>query len=186
VFLDVLEHPIAAHVVLVAACDTEQPSMVTHDGPAELGNIVFEINKVLGLLVGCHIVEMNILVAPFKVVDDALICQLLLDDENVLEEVDDPLLDVEVVELRDHCLLVLQISLILVDERISLIDDVSDVVEDCTVRAHVQLGKLLRQVLVFLFLLLQLVVHVLDLDVIPLQLTNNQLLILSPTIKIKN
>jgi len=160
--------------------------MVTHDGPAELGNIVFEINKVLGLLVGCHIVEMNVLVAPFEVVDDALICQLLLDDENVLEEVDDPLLDVEVVELRDHCLLVLQISLILVDERISLIDDVSDVVEDCTVRAHVQLGKLLRQVLVFLFLLLQLVVHVLDLDVIPLQLTNNQLLILSPTIKIKN
>ena len=121
VLLDVLEHPVAAHVVLVAACNAEQPSMVTHDGPAELWNIVFEINKVLGLLVGCHIVEMNVLVAPFEVVDDALICQLLLDNENVLEEVDDALGDLmptafdcenymvdelEILRAMDYCLYV--------------------------------------------------------------------------------
>jgi len=157
--------------------------MITHNSPAKLWNIVFKIDKVLGLLVSCHIVEMNILVAPFKVVDDALIRQLILDDENILEKIYDTFLDVEVVELRNHCLLVLQIFLILVDECISLVDDVSYIVEDSRVCTHVQLGELFSQVDILFFLFLQFAVHVLDLHVVSLQLTNDQLLILSPKIK---
>lgn len=116
---------------------------------------------------------MNVLVAPLEVVNDSLICQLLLDDEDVLEEVDDPLLDVKVVELSNHCLLILQISLILVNQCIPLINDVSDVVKDGAVCAHVELGQLLGQVLVLFLLLLQFVVHVLNLNIIALQFADD-------------
>lgn len=85
----------------------------------------------------CHIVEMNILISPFKIVDDALVRQLILNNKNILEEVNNPFLDIEVVELRNHCLLVLKISFILVDESISFIDYVSYIVKDCDVLAHV-------------------------------------------------
>ena len=85
----------------------------------------------------CHIVEMNILISPFKIVDDALVRQLILNNKNILEEVNNPFLDIEVVELGNHCLLVLKISFILVDESISFIDYVSYIVKDCDVLAHV-------------------------------------------------
>ena len=67
------------------------------------------------------IVEMNIFVPPFEVVDDPFVSELFLDNEDVLEEVYDPLLDIEVVKLSNHGLLVLQILLILVDQGIPLI-----------------------------------------------------------------
>jgi hypothetical protein len=54
-----------------------------------------------------NIVEVNILIAPLKVMNNPLICQLFFDYENVLEEVDDPLLDVKVIEFGDHSLLIL-------------------------------------------------------------------------------
>ena len=75
------------------------------------------------------VVEVDIFVAPLKVVDDALIRQLLLHDEDVLEEVDDSFVDVKVVELGNHRLLVLQISLVLINQSVALVDDRSDVIE---------------------------------------------------------
>ena len=182
VLLDVLEHPVAAHVVLVATGDAEEAPVVTHHRSAELGNVVFEVDEVLGLLVRCDVVEVDVLVAPFEVVDDALVCQLLLDDENVLEEVDDSLLNIKVIELGNHGFLVLQVALVLINERIALVNHVPDVVEHGAIGAHVHLRQLVRQILVLLLLSLQLVVHVLYLDVVALKLAHNQFLVLSPAI----
>ena len=75
-----------------------------------------------------HIVEMNVLVAPFEVMDNALVSQLFLHNENVLEEIDDSLIDIEMVELSYHSFLVLQVSLICVDECVSFVDHTSDAV----------------------------------------------------------
>lgn len=72
---------------------------------------------------------MNVLVAPLKVVDNAFVSQLLLHDKEVLEEVHDALVDVEVVELSNHCLLVLEVLLVGVDEGVPLVYDRPDVVE---------------------------------------------------------
>ena len=128
--------------------------MFCDHGAAELGDVVVEVNQVFALLVGGHVVEVDVLVAPLEVVDDLLVGQLLLDDENVLKEVDDAFFDIKVVELSDHGLLVLQVSFVLVNQSISLVNHVSDVVEDCAIGADVQLGQLVCQVLVlFLFLL---------------------------------
>jgi len=142
--------------------------MVADHSSAEFWDVVLEIYQVLGLLVRCDIIEVNILVTPLEVMDDPLVCQLLLHNEDVLEEVDDPLLDVEVVELGDHRFLVLQVPLVLVDQSIPLVDHVSDVVEDSAVCAKIKLGQFVRQILIFLFFLLELVVHILDLNIIPL------------------
>ena len=89
--------------------------MIRDDCSTELGNVVFKVDQVLALFVGDDIVEVDIFVAPFEVVDDALVSQLLLHDENVLEEVNDSLIDVKMVELSYHSLLILQITLVLVD-----------------------------------------------------------------------
>ena len=115
--------------------------MVTNHSPAKLGNVVLKVNEVLRLLMSGHIVEMDVFVPPLEVVDDPLISQLLFHDENVLEKVDYPFLDVEVVELRNHSFLVFQVSFVLIDQSIALVDHVPDVVKYCTVGAHVQLGK---------------------------------------------
>ena len=76
-----------------------------------------------------NIVEMNVLVAPFEVMDNALVSQLFLHNENVLEEIDDSLIDIEMVELSYHSFLILQVSLICVDECVSFVDHTSDVVK---------------------------------------------------------
>lgn len=75
------------------------------------------------------IVEVNILVSPFKIMDDALVRQLFLYDKDVLEEIDYALIDVEMVELCDHSLLILEVSLIGVNEGISFVNHTSNVVE---------------------------------------------------------
>ena len=180
-FFNVLKHPIAADVVLVPTCYAEKPTVVAHHRPAELRDVILEINKILGLLVGGHIVEMNIFVAPFKVVDDSFIGKLLFDYENVLEEVDDPLLDVEMVELGDHRLLIFKVSLVLVDQSIPLIDDVPDVVEHRAVGTHVKLSQFLSQVLVLLLFPLKLIVHVFYLDVVALKFPHDELLVYAPS-----
>ena len=90
----------------------------------------------------CHVVEVNILVAPLKVMNDALVGELLFDDEDILEEIDDALFDVKMIELGNHRLLILEILLILVDESVALVDDVSDIVENSAVVAHVHLSQL--------------------------------------------
>lgn len=127
-----------------------------------------------------HIIEVDVLVAPLEVVDYALICQLFLYYENVLEEIDNSLLDVEMVKLRNHGFLVFQVSFVLVDQSIPLINYISDVVEDSAVCAHIELCQLLRQILVLLLLPLELIVHVLDLYEISLQLPYDQLLVNAP------
>ena len=47
--------------------------MVAHNGPAELGDVILEVNEVLRLLVSCHIVEMDILVSPLEVMYDPFV-----------------------------------------------------------------------------------------------------------------
>ena len=157
----------------MTAGDAKQAAMIADNCPAELGNIVLEVDEVLALLVRGNIVKVDVLITPLEVVDDALVRQLLLHDENVLEEVDDPLLDIKMIKLGNHRLLIFQIALVLIDQRISLIDHVPDIVKNGRIGAHVQLGKLVRQILVFFLLLLQLVVHVLYLDVVALELADN-------------
>ena len=98
-----------------------------------------------------YIVKMNIFVAPLEVVDDALVSQLLLHNKQVLEEVDDSFVDVEVVKLGDHGFLVLQILLILINQRITFIDDTSDVVKDLGISRLLQVGKRIVQGLVLSF-----------------------------------
>ena len=142
VLLNVFKHPVAAHVVLMSASDAEQAAMVADDCATELRNIVLEVDKVFALLVSCHVVEVNILVAPLKVMNDALVGELLFDDEDILEEIDDALFDVKVIELSDHGLLILEVLLVLIDESIALVNDVSDIVENSAVVAHVHLSQL--------------------------------------------
>ena len=127
-----------------------------------------------------HIVEVDVLVAPLEVVDDALVSQLLLHDESVLEKVDDALLDVEVVELGDHGFLVFQVALILVNKGVPLIDDPSNIIKHSSISAHVQAGHLVRHVLVLLLLSLQLCMHILDLDVVALKLSDDHFLVVAP------
>jgi hypothetical protein len=112
--------------------------MIAYHSSAKLGNVVLEVDQVLGLLVSHDIVEVNVLVAPFEVVDDALIRQLLLHYKDVLKELNDSLFNVEMVKLGDHRLLILGVLLVLVYQRVSFVDDVSNVVKDGAVVTDIQ------------------------------------------------
>ena len=79
--LYILQHPVAADILLHAASYAVQAAMVTDHGTAKLGNVILKVHQVLGLLVGNHIVKVDILVTPLKVVDDSLIRQFLLNYE---------------------------------------------------------------------------------------------------------
>ena len=76
---------------------------------------------------------MYVFVTPLEVVDYAFVCQLFLHDEEVLEKLYYSFIDVKVIELCDHCFLILQILFILVDQGIALIDNTSDVIENLCV-----------------------------------------------------
>ena len=115
--------------------------MVADYCSTELGDVVLEVDEVLALLVRDDVVEVNILVAPLEVVDDALVSEFLLHNEEVLEKLDNSLVDIEVVKLSDHRFLVLQVLLVCVDQRIPLIDDASDVVENLSVCVFFQVSK---------------------------------------------
>ena len=136
---NIFEHPVAADIFLHSACDAIQAPMVRHDCATELRNVVFEINQVFALLVRNDIVEVNVLVSPLEVVDNPLVSELFLDDEDVLKEINDSLIYVEVVEFRNHGLLVLQVSLILVDKCISFINYASNVIKSLHVSLLLQL-----------------------------------------------
>ncbi len=133
VLFDILQHPIAAHVVLVPPRDAEELSVVRDDRPTELRDVVVEVDQILALLVRRHVVKVDVLVAPLKVMDDPLVSELLLEDEDVLEKLNDAFLDVEVVELGDHRLLLLEIASVLRDHRVPFVDDHPDVVENSDV-----------------------------------------------------
>lgn len=147
--------------------------MITDDRAAKLGNIVLEVDQVFRLLMRGDVVEVNVFVTPFEVVDDALVRQLLLHDENILEEVDDALLNIKMVKLCNHGLLVFQVALIRVNKSIPLVDHVSNVVKNGAVRAHIQLRHFVSQILVLLLLFLQLIVHVFDLNVVAFELPDD-------------
>ena len=136
----ILKHPVTADVVLVTPSYAEEASMVADNSAAKLGDVVLEVDQVLALLVCGDVVEVDVFVTPLEVVNDSLVRQLFLHDECVLKEVDDALFDVEVIELSDHCFLVLEVPLVLVDQGVALVDYVSNIVKDCAVRAVVQLG----------------------------------------------
>ena len=104
--LNVLKHPVTAHIVLVATSYTKEPTMVTHNSPAELRDVVLEVNKIFGLLVSGDIIKMNVFVAPLEVMYYSLVSELLFDDENILKEVNNSLFDIEMVELSNHCFLI--------------------------------------------------------------------------------
>ena len=103
--------------------------MVRDYCPTELRNIVFEVYQVFALLVRNNIVKVDILVSPFKVMDDAFVRQLFLHDEDVLEKVNDAFVDIKVIKLSNHGLLVFQVTFVSVDQGISFVDDTPDVVE---------------------------------------------------------
>lgn len=138
--LDVLQHPITADIILVSSRDTEETAMFAYYCSAKLRNVILEINQVLRLLMCGHIIEMDILIAPLKIVDNALVGQLLFHNENTLEKIDYTLFYVKMVKFSDHSFLVFQISLILIYEGISFIDGVSYIIKNCDIRALVELG----------------------------------------------
>jgi len=99
----------------MSATDAEQASVISHNSSAELRNIALEVYKVLTLLESDNIVKVNILVAPFEIVNYSFVSQLFFDNENILKEFNDPLTNVQMVEFCDHCFLILQILFILVN-----------------------------------------------------------------------
>ena len=126
-----------------------------------------------------HIVEVDILVSPLEVVDDAFVRQLFLHDEDVLEKVNDALVDIKVIELSNHGLLVFQVTLVGIDEGVAFVDDTPDVVECLGVRISLQVGQSVIQRLVFSLLALKFEVHILDFVIVALQLVNDHLLVLT-------
>ena len=153
--------------------------MVRHDCTTELRNVVFEINQVFALLVRNHIVEVNILVSPLKVVDNPLVGELFLDDKDVLKEINDSLIYVEMVEFRNHSLLVFQVSLILVDQSISFINDASNVIKSLHVGLLLQFRQGVIQSLILALLSFQFEVHVFDLCVVALKFSQDHFFVLA-------
>jgi hypothetical protein len=105
------------------SADAVQTAVVTNNCAAKLGDVVLEVNQVLALFVGQHVVKVNVLVSPFKVVDNTFVCQLLLHNEERLEELSHSFVDVEVVKFRNHRLLVLQVFFEDIHECVSLVDN---------------------------------------------------------------
>ena len=120
-----------------------------------------------------HIVEVDVLIAPFEIVNYSLVRQFLLYYKDVLKEVNDPLFYVKMIEFSYHCFLVFKISFVLVNKGITFINYVSNVVKDGAVGAFVEQVKFIRKILVLFFLSLQLIMHIFDLYKVSLKFTNN-------------
>lgn len=86
-----------------------------------------------------HIIEMNVFISPFKVVDNSFVGQLLFNNEDILEKVNDSFLYVEMVKFSNHCFLIFQVSFIGVNESISFINDVPNIIKDRAISTQVQL-----------------------------------------------
>ena len=166
--LHILEHPVAADILLHTSGDAVEPSVIADNGSAKLGDVVLKVNEVLALFVGYDIVEVNIFVTPFKVMNNAFVSELLLDNEDILEEVINTFVDVEMIKLCNHGLLVLQVSFVLVNEGIAFIDHTSQVLEGLSVCLLLKFSQRVLKRLIFALLSLQLKVHVFDLRVVAL------------------
>jgi len=151
--------------------------MVRDYCPAELRNIVLKIYKVLALLVRDDIVEVDVLIPPLEVMDDSLVSQFLLHDEQVLEEVNDALVDVEMIEFRNHGFLVFEVLLIGVDEGVPLVNDGSDVIEDLLVHVALQTCQCLVQSSIFALFAFELLEHILNCFIVAVQLSNYHFII---------
>ena len=68
---------------------------------------------------------MDIFVSPLKVVDYPFVSKLLFNNKEILEKLYNPLVNIEVVKLSNHCFLVFEVALISVNQSISFIDDAS-------------------------------------------------------------
>ena len=126
-----------------------------------------------------NVVKVDVLVAPLEVVNDALVCQLLLHDEDVLKEVDDSLIDIEVVELGNHCLLIFQVAFVSVNQGVPLVDHAANVVEHLSIHGAFQACYRIVQSLVLGVFPIQLRIHGLDLLIVTVQLAYDHLLVLS-------
>ncbi len=96
----------------------------------KFGNVTLEVNQIFGLLSCVDIVEVDIFVSPFKIVNNSFICKLLLEDKDILEEIQNALFYIKMIELGDHGLLIFKIPLVLVDQSISLVNDTANIVKD--------------------------------------------------------
>lgn len=71
----------------MSSSDTEQSSMICDNGSTEFRDVVREVNQVFRLFSGMNIIEMNVFVTPLEVMNDSFICEFLLKDEDILEEI---------------------------------------------------------------------------------------------------
>ena len=172
-FLNVLKHPVAAYIVLMSSCNTKQSSMITNHRPTKFRNVIFKINKILALLVCRHIIKVYVLVAPLKIMDYSFVCQFFLHDKDVLKEVNDSFFYVEMVEFGYHGFLVFEISFVLVNESITFINHISNIIKNGAICTLIKQIKLISKILVLFLLSLKLVEHVLDLDEITFEFTND-------------
>jgi len=106
-FFDVLEHPIAAHIVLMSSRNAKQSSVISDNSSAKFRNVLVEIHQKFWLLSIYYIIEMNVFIAPFKVMNDSSIGKFLFHDEKILKELSYVFFNVNMGVLSYHsCLLV--------------------------------------------------------------------------------
>ena len=112
---NIFEHPITTYIILVSTSNAKESSMICYYCSTELRNVVIEVNQILGLLMRLDVIEMNIFVTPFKVMNNSFVCELFLYNENILEKVNYSFSDIEMVEFSYHSFLIFQICFILVN-----------------------------------------------------------------------
>ena len=114
---------------------------------------------------------MDVLVSPLEVVDYPFVSKFLFDYKKILEKLHNPLINIEVVKLRNHCLLILEVLLISVNQCIPLINDTSQVLKHLCVELLLQTRQRVINSLVFSFLSLKFIVHCFDLVIVPFKFT---------------
>ena len=129
------------------SCDAEKSTVVCDYSPTEFRDVTLEIHQVLGLLPSMDIIKVNVLVSPLEVVNDSFICKLFLENKDILEKVQNPLLNIKMIKLGNHSLLVFEISLVLINKSISFIDYATDIIEYCGICASSGLFKACKLIL---------------------------------------
>ena len=130
-FFYVFKHPVTAHVILMPSCNTKQSSMICHYSSTEFWNVFVKIHQKFRLLSINYIIKMNVFVAPFKIMNDSSICELLFHDEEILKEFSNVFFDVYMRVLSYHCsLLITKILLVFLNQYLSIIYDVSNIIKN--------------------------------------------------------
>jgi len=111
---------------------------------------------------------MNVFVAPLKVMNYSLVSEFFLDYEKILKELSDSFINVKVIEFCDHCLLVLKILFVLIDQGVALVNYGTNVVKSLDIKLGLQRNKSVTQGLILTLFSLKFVVHGLNLVVIAL------------------